>query len=46
MTHLLSWGKEHKFYRKDFEYLKLLAYYKAFYFSDVYLDGELITRKY
>ena len=46
-THCLSWyGNKHKFYRKDFAYLKLLAYYKAFYFGDTYLDGILITREF
>ncbi len=45
MTHCLSWGNNHKLYRKDFMYLKLLAYYKAFYFDDVKLNGILIIRK-
>jgi hypothetical protein len=44
MVHCLSWGNDHKFYRKDYLYLKLLAYEKAFYFSDVKLDGIKIIR--
>ena len=44
-THCLSWyGGKHKLYRKDLAYLKLLAFYKAFYYNDVKLDNILITR--
>ena len=49
MIHCMSWldiEGEHKFYRKDYNYLKLLAYYKAFYFPDVKLDGILVTREF
>jgi len=47
MAHCLTWDRgQHSFYRKNYEYLKLLAYYKAFYFSDVYLDGILIQRQF
>jgi len=45
-TNILTWGKNHKLYRKDIEYLKLLAYEKAFYFSNVKLNGVLIRRKF
>lgn len=45
-THCLSWGENHKFYRKDYEYLKLLAHEKAFYFSNVRIDGDLVRRKF
>ena len=45
-THCLSWyGNKHKLYRKDLSYLKLLAFYKAFYYDDVKLDNVLITRE-
>ena len=47
MIHCLSWyGDKHKFYRKDYGYLKLLAYYKAFYYSDVKLDNILVKRSF
>ena len=49
LSHCMSWlgiEGEHKFYRKDYNYLKLLAYYKAFYFPDVKLDGVLVTREF
>jgi len=41
----LEWGNNHKLYRRDYNYLKLLAYHKAFYFSDVKLNGILINRE-
>ena len=44
MTHCLTWGNNHKLYRKEYSYLMLLAYHKAFYFSDVKLDGVLVER--
>ena len=44
-THILTWGNGHKLYREDYEYLKLLAEQKAFYFSNVRLDGVLINIK-
>jgi len=44
MLNCLSWGINHKLYRKDLAYLKLLAYEKAFYFDNVKLNGILITR--
>jgi len=45
MTHCLSWGINHKFYRKNLDYLMLLAYDKAFYFSDVKIDGVSVERQ-
>jgi hypothetical protein len=45
-THCMTWGDNHKFYRKNLDYLKLLAYEKAFYFSDVKIDGKPITRSF
>jgi len=45
LKHCLSWyGNKHKLYRKDYNYLKLLAYYKAFYYDDVKLDGVSVER--
>ena len=41
---ILRWGNNHKLYRKDYEYLKLLAYEKTFYFSNVKLNGLKIER--
>ena len=47
MIHCLSWyNNKHKFYRKDLDYLMLLAYEKAFYFSDVKIDGVRIEREF
>jgi len=40
----LAWGNNHKLYRKNLDYLKLLAYEKAFYFNNVKLNGILINR--
>ncbi len=45
-THCLEWGDNHKLQRKDLSYLKLLAYEKAFYFSNVKIDGKPIERKF
>lgn len=45
MTHCLSWGINHKLYRKDLAYLKLLAYEKSFYFCNVALDGIFIDMR-
>ena len=44
ITHCLEWGNGHKLYKKDFDYLKLLAYEKAFYFDNVLLNGVSIKR--
>ena len=47
MINCLEWehcGEKHKLYRKDLEYLKLLAYEKTFYFPIVKLNGILINR--
>jgi len=43
-THCLEWGNGHKLFRKDLLYLKLLAWEKAFYFSEVKIDGEKVRR--
>lgn len=43
-THILTWGDNHKLYRKDIEQLKLMAYEKAFYFSNVKLNGQAVER--
>ena len=46
MINCLEWGNNHKLYRKDYIYLKLLAYEKTFYFSNVKLNGMAINRKF
>ena len=49
MTHCMSWiglEGEHKFYSKSLEYIKLLAYEKAFYMSGVKVDGIEVTREF
>ena len=44
-AHCLSWyGDKYKVYRKDYNYLMLLGYTKAFYYDDVKLDNVLIQR--
>jgi len=46
MTHCLTWyGGKYKVYRKNLDYLMLLAYDKAFYFSDVKIDGVSVERQ-
>lgn len=43
-TNILIWGNGHKWYIKNYNQAKLYAYHKAFYFSDVYLNGEKVER--
>jgi len=45
-TNLLEWGNGHKWYIKSYEQAELYAYIKAFYFSDVRLNGILIKRSF
>lgn len=44
MINCLTWGNNHKLYRESLAYLKLLAYEKSFYFSNVKLNVILINR--
>ena len=44
-TNIMTWGDNHKFYNKDYDYIHLLAKYKAFYFDNVCLNGIKIDIK-
>ena len=41
---LIKWGNNHKRYITNHDKAKLEAYYKAFYFDNVALNGVLVKR--
>jgi hypothetical protein len=43
-SNIITWGNNHKRYIKNYEQAKLAAYYKAFYFGNVKLNGIPINR--
>ena len=45
-TNILTWGKSYKWYCKNLKRIKLMAYHKAFYFDNVYLNRVKITRQF
>ena len=46
MKIVIKWGNNHYRYFKNIDEAKLIAYEKAFYFSDVRLNGVKVTRQY